>query len=314
MALETTSNDFESLLMPVDWHGTSQSDSDLSLSNSTNPSLIGTSTNMSTNIASLHQLDKIYNDSQASISNFKRKRSKSQISGTNDFLYPSSALRHKTARPSSSFGVFDSSLATHTSETFLGFSSEPKLGSRGDSGTEGKGCSCYHSILRCLSKLHENSPSNINITFDQMVKIEKDVRIQVSVVLECRRCSDNSSLLILLSVLLENIVELLEGINFGDVHQTDHKLGSEGSVQGTRIKSTALKLGTYEIDGEEKADFMKNLLNQRLQRLATTIREVHGCMHKNAGKLGVAFNQKINTILMADIYQRLLVVICGLDI
>ena len=313
---KTSLDDFVNSFPLLDSHGASHSDSDYSLLDASDPSFVRASASMNT--APPHRLERRPTKTRAS--NFDFGPCPSQVSRTlnssseNDFLHSASIPGRKDASSSSSLDAFNSALDSHTSES----TSDSKLGSRGDGGAVERGCKCYRSVLRRLSDLHENYSGNINTTIDQVMRAEKDVRNQVSEALECRRCSNNSSLLLLLSVLLQHVTELLEGISFGDVYmsgieQDGDVLGSGGSIKGTGIDVTALRLGNYEIDGEEKADFLKLLLNQRLQRLAATTRKLHNWMQRDTGRESTAFNRKIGTILMAEIYQRLMIIIRRLE-
>ncbi|RDW56961.1 hypothetical protein BP5796_13028 [Coleophoma crateriformis] len=305
--------DFDSLFPMLDGHVASQSQSDFSILTSAIPSSVRP--RVGTSSGTGPELDRISNDIRTPIS--ESTPSASHGSGTAtiastsecDFLCSASTLNHRGAYTLDAFtSGFNSDL-----------SSRPISASQTDGGASERACKCYQSVLRRLSDLHENYTSNINITFDQIMQLEKDVRTQVSAALECRRCSNKGSLLLLLSVLLHNTMELLEGMRLGDDGMTgmeedgDMLQGRSSSVQVISIEITALRLGNYEIDGEEKAGFLKHLLNQRLQKLAATIKKLHNWMQKNTGRQGVAFNRKIGTMLMTEIYQRLLSIIHRLE-
>lgn len=188
---------------------------------------------------------------------------------------------------------------------------------------------CYIQVLHRLADLYELQHCNTSsTTIDQVMEIEKDIREQIFDILDCRFCSiDGPRIFVLLGVVLENVVDLLEGISSAemlhppespasrlvferDSHQNSSNIAnspqqSNNTSNLNPMSSTSLRLGAYEISGEEKSNLLKHIIHTRLQKLVGTIRKLHDHMH---AKFQPA-NIKTGTMMMVDIHRRLQAVI-----
>ncbi|CAK4033190.1 Hypothetical predicted protein [Lecanosticta acicola] len=178
-----------------------------------------------------------------------------------------------TASAMSSFSTFPSGQVPN-SFTQTNTSPMPLLPSR---------CSCYSSILQRLSELKDEKAKFLSTRIDTIMKLEKDVRIQTQTMLKCDMCThERSRSLLLASVLLESMIDLLEGVPASDSRRPVDarselailRRQSMPAYMHSNTETGRLVLGEYEISGEEKLGFLRHLLHTRLNELANLTRQL----------------------------------------
>lgn len=178
-------------------------------------------------------------------------------------------------------------------------------------------CVCYESALQRLSDLDESRSSSSSVTIDLVMSIESNVKSQTRDILNCKSCScDRPKVLLLVGVMLENTASLLEDIldiavrakkSLALQHENttsspslidDHGKGNQHS---NSLDSFSLRVGAYEISGEEKLTFLNHLIRLRLQSLSSAVRQLHENMLEHRQSLYC----KAGTAVVVEINRRL---------
>lgn len=152
-------------------------------------------------------------------------------------------------------------------------------------------CLCYCNILQRLSELKDNKSGDPFPRVEYVMKLEMDIRAQIMAVMRCDLCLfQRARTLLLVGVVLESVVDLLEGIVVADslmgvgeryARQTldDRSRGSSSSGSGT-LYSTSLpnpffSNGINEVYNEEWRALHHPLLRARLQEVFGLARQLH---------------------------------------
>lgn len=242
----------------------------------------------------------------------------------------SSSLRNSNLRPAETTGCYnrDFNHRVHLSgETInmVDVMSTVSMGGIGDIAISDMSnewqCDCYPSVLLKLLDLEKRDLDTAHIPVDLVMKLEKDVQVQTTKILDCESCSQGRpSLFLLIGVIVENFISLLEKSSVVNTRPQDH-VALERGLQ-TRplphgpdlqtgdsalspVDNCSLRVGNYEIDGAEKAYFFKLFIQARLKELAATLRRLHDLMQRDRPNLYC----KVGTTMMAEIHRRLLFVI-----
>ncbi|KAH8804388.1 hypothetical protein F5884DRAFT_406397 [Xylogone sp. PMI_703] len=210
--------------------------------------------------------------------------------------------------------------------------------SRGSSGPQGQGvlllsrqrmqCTCCDSILQTLVDLDMHLSGRSAISLDSIMKFEKETRIQTLTILKCDSCSQKfrPRILLLMGVVLEAVVELLEGV----LNQTQQLSASATSISsssklasppasifednttsstpGETVNSCSLWLGDYEISGQEKTQFLKHLVTTRLHDIADTVHQLCESVEQYCNR--PAF--KVGTSMLVEVYRHIQAIVKSL--
>lgn len=178
------------------------------------------------------------------------------------------------------------------------------------------GCRCYEIVVRKLSDLDESQSGMLSSTIDVALMVEKGVQPQIAQVLQCGTCSSNRpNLLLLLSVIIDNIVSMLEstsnannklqmdGMFLGrSSHRSSQALTEcNGDRPATPSVKPPLLVGGYEICSELKSRFLKQLLQGRLNSLSSTLLQLMQYMQRNPHNS----NSKHGTTMVKETHKRL---------
>jgi hypothetical protein len=188
------------------------------------------------------------------------------------------------------------------------------------------GCDCYPTVLQRMYQLNSSYVRDEISTIDQIMRLEKDIRSEVVRLLLCEPCSGNRQrVLLLTSTIMETTVDILENDLADEMEASGHSIfkGLHGPLQSQHHarkyskshpsvacrEETTLKLGTYEIDGEEKKGFLSYLIRTRLKELSGTLRQLHTTLQQTRQ----TSNTKAASIIVVDAFQRLHNLIRRLD-
>nr|ULT85510.1 transcription factor [Wicklowia aquatica] len=178
-------------------------------------------------------------------------------------------------------------------------------------------CECYKSTLRMLLSLDETLPNATSLTLDTALKLDNDVLVHNTKVLQCTICAGtHSNQLLLQAMLVDRIVGMLESKSSNSTRTTPsqsfsnlkrptdthhaHKPSSFRQLSGgsglpqnetnilTSAENCALRVGGYEVL-EEKNSFIKQLLQMRLMSLMAALRSLQkatqGMLQDSSAKL-----------------------------
>ena len=143
---------------------------------------------------------------------------------------------------------------------------------------------CSSSLIRQLAVLNQHLSENSNPSLDTVLQTEKDAYALCKTVLGCSACIENKSSYLLFSMVVEQIMRLLETIP------------DEGASE-----TCALLVGNFEVDRDTKATFVKRYLLLRLHKFANMLKEFAGTIDQDAND----YNSNAAKEMVSDVYQRL---------
>ena len=204
----------------------------------------------------------------------------------------------------------------HTSSKPLADKSD---GSGGATLSLSASCPCFEIVLQKLSDLDESQTDIFSSTIDVALMLEKGVHMHLARVLQCGTCATKRpTLLLLLAIVIDNVVYMLENTSsFSNKSQVDRTTflvrpsrrsfrATTAEASGDRaannsIDNPSLLVGGHEICSEEKNRFLKQLLQERLSSLSSTLRQLMQYMQQNPRNS----NSKHGTMMVVETYKRL---------
>lgn len=155
------------------------------------------------------------------------------------------------------------------------------------------GCDCYKHVmsdlLRCGIKTDVNGLSAI----DSILASQKELLLQTEAVLRCKLCFQSEAQANMLMIIVVTIDSLLTSLDATSVTTkasvqegpcpTDRelRLKSCGSGFKSHIDSCPLLVGGFQVPGDEKAWFIRQVFQTRLSTLLGTIRRIRLYMQHN---------------------------------
>ena len=182
-------------------------------------------------------------------------------------------------------------------------------------------CNCYNQTLKRMYRLNMSRAQSRHMTIDEAMKLEKEVRDEVLDLLRCTICSTNRPrVLLLIGLNLESTVDMLERVLLDDAKSSGHSILDhyDNASQPKRAKvftslphksKTPLRLGSYEIDGDEKAGFLAYMTRSRIKELSTTMRQLCSVLQK----VQQTCNSKAAISIVVATFQRLQAIMGQLD-
>lgn len=158
------------------------------------------------------------------------------------------------------------------------------------------GCSCYRQAMSELVRSGTKTGSNGRLSIDSILACQKELLLQAETILLCKMCSQSEAQANMLMVMIVTIDSLLTTL---DVTATSAKAGVQDVVSPTgaqlaerrqknigggfkfHIDSCPLLVGGFQVPLEEKACFIRQVLQARLSMLLLTIRRIRVCMQQH---------------------------------
>ena len=180
-------------------------------------------------------------------------------------------------------------------------------------------CPCLEIVLRKLSDVDESQSDIFSSTIDVALMLEKGVHMHIARVLQCGICvTKRPTVLLLLAIVIENVVCMLENTSsFSNKSQVDKTTflvrpfrksfrTTTAEAKGDKpaidsMDTPPLLVGGHEIRSEEKDRFLKQLLQERLSSLSSTLRQLMQYMQQNPRNS----NSKHGTTMVIETYKRL---------
>jgi hypothetical protein len=158
-------------------------------------------------------------------------------------------------------------------------------------------CTCYLVALQSLAQLERVSHPAGDIAFDVVLTLVREaLHHSFPVVVECARCLASSSCLLVLSLLVAKIVLLCragcEAYGIG---------GEEQQSAGIRCTAIAVRVGNYEVRGEEERVLVSGLIQRRMRE----IEEILAKLNSAAQKLPQDGQSNACREVVADAFQKL---------
>ncbi|MCJ1391689.1 hypothetical protein MMC18_004554 [Xylographa bjoerkii] len=212
--------------------------------------------------------------------------------------------------------------ATNNTSFRSGSGTSPPSSSRGPCNNV-----CYAALTQQLAHLNEQFPESSQPSIDLILQVERQTRSNKDKVLSCAACLSNRSSLLLLSMIVERVMQMLETISefkppatlnkqFQRTKTLPFERARNGAVSFTGNfqapfpgigscpspkTDCLLHIGGFEIDDDTKSVFVKRLLRFRLNRFAVMLTEVEQATNTNRKDC----NYKAAESMVRDVYQRL---------
>ncbi|KAL3424009.1 hypothetical protein PVAG01_03289 [Phlyctema vagabunda] len=176
---------------------------------------------------------------------------------------------------------------------------------------------CYACLTQQLMYLNEHVPETYHPSIDVFLAVEKETRSIKDKVFGCTACLSNRSTLLILSVIVERVLDMIEKMSHSIHTPGKGRRGNGNSVHTDgswkRYKFNAnvscpalqtdcvLSIGNFEVEGECKIPFIKVLLQRRLARFGSMLRDLEHAMEAHLKDC----NYRAADGIVNDVYKRL---------
>jgi len=144
---------------------------------------------------------------------------------------------------------------------------------------------CSSSLIQQLASLNQHLSDSSNPPLETVLQVEKDAHSLCRKIISCNPCIGNRSSYLLFSMVVEQVMRLLETIP------------DEGASE-----SCSLLIGKFEIDHDTKASFLKRYLLTRLSKFALMLKEFAQIVDDDDSE---DYNSNAAKKMVRDVYQRL---------
>jgi hypothetical protein len=175
---------------------------------------------------------------------------------------------------------------------------------------------CYACLTQQLMYLNERVPETYHPSIDLILAVEKETRSIKDKVFGCTACLSNRSTLLILCVILERVLDMIEKMS-RSLHTPGKGRRARGAthVDGSwkrfqfnaNVTCPALRtdcvlvIGNFEVEEECKAPFIKVLLQRRLGRFGSMLRDLEQAMEARLKDC----NYRAAEGIVNDVYRRL---------
>lgn len=202
---------------------------------------------------------------------------------------PSSDLL--TEQPHTSFS-FQSPGGSHDSETYS--PDDPDLFT-GSEGSSTFGCSCYKHVMGQLVRSGVRSGAIGCSNIDGLLACQNDLVLQTEAILQCKMCSQSqnqANMLMIIIVAIDSLLTILDAAVtpsrascYDELTETgDSTAGIKkefGAGFMSNIHACPLQVGEFPVPAEEKACFIRQVLQARLSMLLLAVRRIRVCMQQH---------------------------------
>ncbi|KAJ5354389.1 uncharacterized protein N7496_012822 [Penicillium cataractarum] len=187
---------------------------------------------------------------------------------------------------------FQSPGGSHDSEAYSPDNPDLFTGSEGSSTF---GCSCYKHVMGQLVKSGVKSGASGCSNIDGLLACQKDLVLQTEAILQCKMCSQSENqaiMLIIIIVAIDSLLTVLDAAvtpsRAGCYDQTtetgETTAGRKKDFGGgfmSNIHACPLLVGGFPVPAEEKACFIRQVLQARLSMLLLAVRRIRVCMQQH---------------------------------
>lgn len=166
----------------------------------------------------------------------------------------------------------------------------------GSGGPSTLSCSCYKHVIGQLVKSGDKSGASGRSNIDGLLACQKELVLQTEAILQCKICSQSenqANMLMIVIVAIDSLLTLL------DTAVTPSRAGcyeestESGKAAGGRkqkelgagfmshIDACPLLVGDFPVPAEEKACFIRQVLQTRLSMLLLAVRRIRVCMQQH---------------------------------
>ena len=143
---------------------------------------------------------------------------------------------------------------------------------------------CSSSLIQQLATLNQVLSDGKNPSLDLVLRTEKETYSLCRKIINCSPCMGNRSSFLLFSMVVEQVMRLLETI-----------------PDEAASNACTVLVGSFEIDDDTKASFLKRLLLSRLGHFRNMLREFKQTIDTDADD----YNSNVAKDMAGDVYNRL---------
>ena len=144
---------------------------------------------------------------------------------------------------------------------------------------------CSSSLIQQLASLNQHLSESTHPSVDTVLQVEKDALALCRRIISCNPCIGNRSSYLLFSMVVEQVMRLLETI--------PDRAPSE---------SCSLLIGTFEIDNDTKTSFLKRYLLGRLSKFTSMLKEFARTIDEDEAE---DYNSNAAKDMLRDVFGRL---------
>jgi hypothetical protein len=188
---------------------------------------------------------------------------------------------------------FHSPRGSHDSEAYSPDNPDLFAGSEGSSNLS---CSCYKHVMGQLVKSGLRPGANGCSNIDGLLACQKELVIQTEAIMQCKMCSQSenqANMLMIVIVAIDSVLTMLDtavtpsraGCYDETIQSREAGPGRKQRDVGAGFKShmdaCPLLVGGFPVPAEEKAYFIRQVLQARLAMLLLAVRRIRVCMQQD---------------------------------
>ncbi|OKO90561.1 hypothetical protein PENSUB_13278 [Penicillium subrubescens] len=188
---------------------------------------------------------------------------------------------------------FHSPSGSHDSEAYSPDNPDLFAGSEGSSDLS---CSCYKHVMGQLVKSGLRPGANGCSNIDGLLACQKELVIQTEAIMQCKVCSQSenqANMLMIVIVAIDSVLTMLDtavtpsraGCYDETIQSREAGPGRKQRDVGAGFKShmdaCPLLVGGFPVPAEEKAYFIRQVLQARLAMLLLAVRRIRVCMQQD---------------------------------
>lgn len=158
------------------------------------------------------------------------------------------------------------------------------------------GCSCYKRVMGQLVKSGLRPGANGCSNIDGLLACQKELVIQTEAILQCKMCSQSenqANMLMVVIVATDSVLTMLDtAVTPSRAGCYDETIESREAAPGRKqrdvgagfkshVDACPLLVGGFPVPAEEKACFIRQVLQARLSMLLLAVRRIRVCMQQH---------------------------------
>lgn len=160
------------------------------------------------------------------------------------------------------------------------------------------GCGCYKHAMGEMLRFGTKSDMYGFSTIDSILACQKELLLQTDTILRCKLCSQSetqANMLMIIVVTIDGLLTSLDATASSTKAFTQDETSLTGSELGSKretscststgfkshIDACSLQVGGFQVPGEEKAWFVRQVFQARLSNLLCAIRRIRAYMQQH---------------------------------
>lgn len=160
------------------------------------------------------------------------------------------------------------------------------------------GCDCYKHAMGELLRFGHKRETNGYSTIDSILACQKELLLQTEIILRCKLCSQSeaqANMLMVIVVTIDGLLTSLDATASWTKASVQHETSSARSDSGSKrarhsststgfishIDACPLQVGAFQVPGDEKSWFVRQIFQARLSSLLGAIRRIRVYMQEH---------------------------------